>query len=138
MSGFRAPAIFVLACLLGLAGGDASARSDAGSRPGQIADSEVSVAALPPEARRTLRLIKQGGPFPYERDNVTFGNYEKRLPQRERGYYREYTVKTPGIKGRGARRIVAGCALAAGRPCGTDGELYYTDDHYQSFRRIRE
>lgn len=134
----RLLAIFVLVCLPGLSGIDASARSDAGSQSNQSVNSEISVAALPPEARRTLQLIKQGGPFPYERDNVAFGNYEKRLPQRERGYYREYTVKTPGIKGRGARRIVAGCALAAGWPCGTDGELYYTDDHYQSFRRIRE
>lgn len=138
MSGFRTLVIFVLVCLPGWSGIDASARSDAGSQSSQSASSEISVAALPPEAQRTLRLIKQGGPFPYERDNVAFGNYERRLPQRERGYYREYTVKTPGIKGRGARRIVAGCALAAARPCGTDGELYYTDDHYQSFRRIRE
>ena len=89
---------------------------------------DVSVAQLPAEAQATLVLIRKGGPFPYDRDGIVFGNFEKRLPVRERGYYREYTVPTPGSKGRGARRIVGG----------SGGELYYTDDHYQSFRRIRE
>lgn len=88
----------------------------------------VVVADLPREARQTLSLIKDGGPFPYSRDGVVFGNYEKRLPLRQRGYYREYTVKTPGSRDRGARRIIAGRA----------DEYYYTDDHYRSFRRIRE
>ncbi len=128
MSGFRTLAIFVLSCLLGLSGSDASARSDAGSQSSQLVNSEISVAALPPEAQRTLQLIKQGGPFAYERDGVVFGNFEKLLPLRERGYYREYTVKTPGISSRGARRIVVG----------RGGESYYTDDHYASFRRIRK
>ncbi|MGW8182627.1 MAG: ribonuclease domain-containing protein [Burkholderiales bacterium] len=89
---------------------------------------EIAVAALPPEARATIRLIKQGGPFPYERDGIVFRNFEKRLPMRERGYYHEYTVPTPGERGRGARRIVAG----------RGGELYYTADHYRSFARVRE
>jgi ribonuclease T1 len=89
---------------------------------------EIAVAALPPEARTTLKLIRAGGPFPFERDGIVFGNRERLLPQRARGYYREYTVKTPGERTRGARRIVAG----------EGGELYYTDDHYASFRRIRE
>jgi ribonuclease T1 len=88
----------------------------------------VLLADLPVEAQRTVALIKQDGPFPYDRDGITFGNYEKRLPLRQRGYYREYTVKTPGTKGRGERRIIAG----NGR------ELYYTADHYRSFDRIRE
>ncbi len=88
---------------------------------------EVAANELPPEARATLALIDRGGPFPYERDGVVFRNFEKRLPLRERGYYREYTVRTPGVSHRGARRIVAGGG----------GELYYTDDHYQSFKRIR-
>ncbi|MDK9726455.1 MAG: ribonuclease [Sterolibacteriaceae bacterium MAG5] len=88
----------------------------------------VAAADLPPQARETLALIAAGGPFPYSRDGIVFGNYEKRLPLRNRGYYREYTVPTPGTKGRGARRIVAG----------EGGERYYTDDHYRSFRRIRE
>ena len=88
----------------------------------------VGIADLPKEARATLQLIKAGGPFPHERDGITFGNREARLPRRDRAYYREYTVKAPGRRDRGARRIVAG------RP----GEYYYSDDHYQSFRRILE
>ncbi|MGQ0511314.1 MAG: ribonuclease domain-containing protein [Betaproteobacteria bacterium] len=92
---------------------------------------EVRVAALPPEARATLALIRKGGPFPYQKDGSTFGNREGLLPRRPRGYYREFTVKTPGSRDRGARRIVAG----GGR---SPGEFYYTDDHYRSFRRILE
>ena len=88
----------------------------------------VQLAELPPEARYTIALIRQGGPFPYERDGAVFGNFERRLPRRERGYYREYTVRTPGVKHRGARRVVTG----------RGGELYYTEDHYRSFKRIRE
>ncbi|MDH4284736.1 MAG: ribonuclease [Gallionellaceae bacterium] len=88
----------------------------------------VSTAELPPEARDTLRLIKQGGPFPYARDGVVFGNYGKLLPSKPRGYYREYTVITPGVRNRGARRIV----------CGVFPECYYTTDHYRTFQRIRE
>ena len=89
---------------------------------------DVSVKDIPAEARQTLALIKQNGPFPHAQDGKTFGNREKLLPQRARGYYREYTVKTPGARDRGARRIVSG-----------DGsEFYYSDDHYRSFRRIRE
>ena len=90
--------------------------------------SEVILSSLPPEARDTLRLIKQGGPFAYPRDGVVFGNFEKRLPQKQRGYYHEYTVKTPGARIRGARRIV----------CGKPSECYYTGDHYQTFKLIRE
>jgi ribonuclease T1 len=89
---------------------------------------DVPIAQLPPEARETLALIKAGGPFPYQRDGAVFGNREGLLPKRSRGYYREYTVRTPGARDRGARRIVAGRA----------GEYYYTDDHYRSFRRIIE
>jgi len=83
---------------------------------------------LPEEARQTLELIKSNGPFPHRQDGTTFGNREKRLPLRANGYYREYTVKTPGAKDRGARRIVAG----------NGGEFYYTEDHYRSFSRIRD
>lgn len=89
---------------------------------------EVPLAGLPAEAITTLKLIKQGGPFPYPRDGVVFGNYEKRLPKKQRGYYHEYTVKTPGARNRGARRIV----------CGRLTECYYTADHYQTFKLIRE
>ena len=98
-----------------------------GSPPG-----EITVAQLPPEARETLAAIRRGGPFRYEKDGTVFGNREGLLPRRERGYYTEYTVRTPGARDRGARRIVAG-----GDPR-SSGEYYYTPDHYQSFRRIRE
>jgi len=95
---------------------------------------EVSVTDLPREARETLMLIRQGGPFPYRQDGVVFQNREKLLPIRPRGYYREYTVKTPRSPDRGARRIVAG-AGESGDVRKTD-ELWYTEDHYRSFRRI--
>ncbi len=98
--------------------------------------SEIAVTALPPEARATLALIHRGGPFPYRRDGVVFGNRERRLPLRPRGYYTEYTVPTPGARDRGARRIIAGRG-ATGVPA-TSGEYWYTDDHYRTFRRIRE
>jgi ribonuclease T1 len=88
----------------------------------------VAVADLPMEAQSMLKLIDQGGPYPYSRDGVVFGNLEKLLPQHDRGYYHEYTVKTPGENDRGARRIVTG----------SGGQRYYTDDHYKSFRRIGE
>jgi ribonuclease T1 len=89
---------------------------------------DIPVAELPKEARETLALIRAGGPFPYPQDGRTFQNREKLLPQRSRGYYREYTVKTPGARDRGARRIVSG----------NGGEFYYTADHYRSFQRIIE
>jgi ribonuclease T1 len=95
----------------------------------------VAPAELPPEARATLVLIQQGGPFPYRRDGTVFRNFERHLPPREKGYYREYTVRTPGLDHRGARRIVAGAGEH--RDVRTSGEYYYTDDHYNSFRRIR-
>jgi ribonuclease T1 len=89
---------------------------------------DTAVADLPKEAGKTLKLIKKGGPFPYPRDGAVFGNFERRLPSKERGYYREYTVPTPRSRDRGARRIVAG----------RNGEYYYTGDHYRTFHRIRE
>jgi ribonuclease T1 len=95
---------------------------------GALAFAEAPVKNLPPEARETLALIRTGGPFPHARDGVVFGNRERLLPQQPRGYYREYTVRTPGVRDRGPRRIVKG----------ERGELYYTEDHYQTFRRIVE
>ena len=89
---------------------------------------EVDAATLPKEARETLALIRSGGPFPHQKDGSVFGNRESLLPKRERGYYREYTVRTPGARDRGARRIIAG----------RGGEYYYTEDHYRTFRRIRQ
>ncbi|MEV7671276.1 ribonuclease domain-containing protein [Streptomyces sp. NPDC088752] len=86
----------------------------------------VRAADLPPEARRTLDLIARGGPYPYAKDGTVFSNFEKVLPRRERGYYHEYTVRTPGERDRGARRLVTG----------RGGETYYTDDHYETFREV--
>lgn len=86
----------------------------------------ISVSQLPPEARKTINLIKQGGPFPYRKDGTVFGNREGRLPSAAKGYYREYTVPTPGSPDRGARRIITG----------QKGEIYYTNNHYGSFVRV--
>ena len=95
----------------------------------------IALAELPAEARHTLELIRRGGPFPFpHKDGSTFGNFEKRLPVAARGYYREYTVPTPGSTDRGARRIVAG----GGDRAATSGEYYYTGDHYRTFCRIRQ
>lgn len=101
-------------------GADAASDDDAGRWPD----------FLPAQARDTLALIESGGPFPYRQDGATFQNREQRLPQRESGYYREYTVETPGSPDRGARRIIAG-----GDP---PAEFFYTDDHYGSFRRFTD
>lgn len=90
----------------------------------------VSVAELPQQGSQTYGLIRQGGPFPNEKDGVVFGNRERLLPAHQRGYYREYTVKTPGVSHRGTRRIVCG-----GQPRSPDA-CYYTADHYASFRKI--
>ncbi len=95
---------------------------------GQEALPIIAVAELPVEARDTLRAIKQGGPFTFPRDGVVFNNFERVLPEHERGYYHEYTVATPGASNRGVRRIV----------CGPLPECYYTGDHYQTFKSIRE
>lgn len=111
--------------------GRASDRSsDRASRQGTDGLGTVAVGDLPAEARQTLALIREGGPYPYEKDGTVFGNYERKLPRQRRGYYTEYTVRTPQVRSRGARRIIAGGR--DGRPT----EFYYTDDHYQTFRRI--
>ena len=100
---------------------------------GSVAAASVALGALPDEAQRTYRLIQVGGPFPYPKDGIVFGNRERQLPAKARGYYREYTVKTPGARDRGARRIVCGgTAPASPEAC------YYTADHYTSFRHIVE
>gem|GEM_PF-349485 len=91
----------------------------------------VALGQLPREGRATHALIHQGGPFPYEKDGTVFGNRERLLPLHPRGYWREYTVKTPDTRGRGARRIVCG-----GKPRTPDA-CYYSSDHYASFRKIR-
>ncbi|MCA0177730.1 MAG: ribonuclease N1 [Proteobacteria bacterium] len=91
----------------------------------------VALAQLPPEAQRTARLIRAGGPFPYEKDATVFGNRERLLPVMPRGFYREYTVPTPGSRDRGARRIVCG-----GWQAREPDHCFYTDDHYVSYSRI--
>lgn len=92
---------------------------------------EIAYAQLPKEAQQTVLLIKRGGPFPYEKDGAVFGNYEGQLPRQSRGYYHEYTVQKANARNRGAKRIVTG-----GR--GASLDLYYTSDHYRSFRKIKE
>ena len=111
-----------------LLGGMPAAVAYQSGEAANAAVSEISLAELPPEARRTLELIKKGGPFPFARDGIPFGNRERLLPRRARGFYHEYTVPTPHARNRGARRIIAGAP----------GEYYYTDDHYRSFKRLKE
>ena len=94
------------------------------------AGATVSLSELPAQARVTYARIRDGGPFPYDKDGSVFGNYERQLPPHQRGYYREYTVRTPGARGRGARRIICGGAPRTPDAC------YYTQDHYTSFRAI--
>ncbi|HRI18423.1 MAG TPA: ribonuclease [Burkholderiaceae bacterium] len=91
----------------------------------------VVLAELPREAQATDALIRAGGPFPYGKDGAVFGNRERQLPAEAKGYYREYTVKTPGARDRGARRIVCGGL----KPTAPDA-CFYTGDHYASFARI--
>jgi ribonuclease T1 len=91
----------------------------------------VALVSLPAQAQSTYQLILAGGPFPYPKDGIVFGNRERILPAKARGYYREYTVKTPGSRDRGARRIVCG-----GKPPTQPDTCFYTDDHYASFKRI--
>ena len=96
------------------------------------AQGTVALAQLPREAVNTLNLIAAGGPYPYEKDGIVFGNRERLLPAHRRGYYHEYTVPTPRARNRGARRIVCGGPLQRTDNC------YYSDDHYTSFNRIVE
>ena len=117
-SWFCALALLLLSCNL-------FARDDTGPNV-------ITASSLPLAAQHTLMLIEQGGPFPYSKDGTVFGNYEKKLPRQRRGYYREYTVKTPGVRHRGARRLIAGGEVAS------PSEFFYTADHYQTFQRIRK
>lgn len=120
-----------LACGATTHGSGGGTRTSGPAGVARSADSRmpaIPAAQLPVEARRTLRLIDAGGPFPYRKDGTVFANREHRLPAEPYGYYREYTVPTPGSPDRGARRIIAG----------KNGERYYTDDHYRTFRRVIE
>lgn len=97
---------------------------------------EVSRNTLPKEAQQTLAAIEKSGPFAYPKDGVTFGNRERVLPAKARGFYREYTVKTPGERTRGARRIVCGGNQDGAQTHSTE-PCYYSDDHYATFARIK-
>ena len=116
-------ALVVLVLALGIGYAVSALHSDSGSPAVGVVD----LSALPPQAARTVHLIESGGPFPYpENDGVTFHNYEHELPSEPDGYYREYTVPTPGSPDRGARRIITG----------RGGQYYYTGDHYETFQRV--
>ena len=119
ISRLAAPLLIATAALTGTA-----AQASDGQLP------TISLAALPATGVETYRSIQGGGPFPYVKDGVVFGNRERILPLQKRGYYREYTVKTPGSRNRGAQRIVCG------GPATTPDACYYTADHYASFRMI--
>jgi ribonuclease T1 len=123
-----ASAVATALLLSGLAG-TAQAKEAPTATP---APAEISLSELPVQARETHRLVFTGGPFPYTKDGAVFGNRERLLPRKARGFYREYTVKTPGARNRGARRLVCG-----GMPPSAPEVCYYTDDHYASFKRIR-
>ena len=118
------------ASLLG-AGSSVHAKESPAQAPTQASPETIATAQLPPEGRNVLALIYRGGPFRYDKDGVVFGNRERLLAAKARGYYREYTVRTPGENSRGARRIVCG-GLAPTAP----DACFYTDDHYASFRKI--
>lgn len=133
----RLAALFRLALFLALAGACGLSPTLARAQAHSPYIAAVAISSLPVEAKQTLQLIQQGGSFPYpHKDGSVFGNFERRLPPQTRGYYREYTVPTPGRTDRGARRIVAGKGKS--NSVATSGEYYYTADHYRTFRRIRE
>jgi ribonuclease T1 len=119
----------ILAAVLLVPAATVQARDTAS--PQAVEQHTVALAALPAEAQNTYRLVHAGGPFPYDKDGTVFGNRERLLPSKARGYYREYTVRTPGARNRGARRVVCG-----GKPPTRPEACYYTDDHYASFRKI--
>jgi ribonuclease T1 len=118
--------VFSTALILTVAGADQAAWAK-----GPLPMAQVSLAELPKEAQATERAIRAGGPHPYRKDGAVFGNRERILPAQPRGYYREYTVKTPKSRDRGARRIVCG-----GQEVQRPDACFYTDDHYASFRLI--
>ena len=120
----------LLAGFIGLAGLSPDVVQARGSVSTGQADT-VAVSQLPPQGQAIVALIYQGGPFRYDKDGTVFGNRERILPAKNRGYYREYTVKTPSERTRGARRIICGGL----KPAAPDA-CYYTDDHYASFRKI--
>ena len=126
---FGASAVTTALLLSGLSGGVQAKEAFPTTTP---ALAEIALSELPVQAQETHRLVLTGGPFPQTKDGVVFGNRERLLPRKARGFYREYTVKTPGARNRGARRLVCG-----GSPPTAPEVCYYTGDHYASFQRIR-
>ncbi|WP_407074895.1 ribonuclease domain-containing protein [Roseateles sp.] len=124
-----ASAVTTALLLSGLSGGVQAKEALPTTTP---ALAEISLSELPVQAQEIHRLVLTGGPFPQAKDGVVFGNRERLLPRKARGFYREYTVKTPGARNRGARRLVCG-----GSPPTAPEVCYYTGDHYASFQRIR-
>lgn len=128
-----ASAVTTALLLSGLAGSAQAKEAPSNGMPTATpVPAEIQLSELPAQAQETHRLILAGGPFPHAKDGVVFGNRERLLPRKARGFYREYTVKTPGARNRGARRLVCG-----GTPPTAPEVCYYTGDHYASFQRIR-
>ncbi len=121
----RRPQIALIALVAALALGYAI-NAVRGEHHTGLQSGTVALSSLPAQAGDTVHLIEAGGPFPFPQDGVVFNNAERRLPDEPRGYYREYTVPTPGSADRGARRIITG----------KNGEFYYTPDHYETFHRV--
>jgi ribonuclease T1 len=137
ITSFTSRYVFAGLLLLGGIGagvsGEASAEARDGHRTARHSDpATISLAELPRQGQQAYRAIFQGGPFRHEKDGTVFGNRERLLPAERRGHYREYTVDTPGISHRGARRIVCG-----GEQKTMPSTCWYTADHYASFRRIQ-
>lgn len=133
MARFAAIKFALTSCLLSAILGAGLAQAKGPTEPPGVSGSvTIRVAELPRQGQETYERIRQGGPFPFEKDGTVFGNRERLLPAARRGYYREYTVITPGSRDRGARRIVCGGPPKAPHDC------YYTADHYGSFRKIVE
>jgi len=134
MAGFAAAKLVLTSALAAIAITASPLAQARGPRDGSAESGVVTVRVteLPRPAQETYGLIRVGGPFPYGKDGTVFGNRERQLPAEKRGYYREYTVQTPGSRDRGARRIVCGGPARAPHAC------YYTADHYASFRKIVE
>ena len=129
--GFKTRNFAALAVGLAFFAGTCTDLVQAKSMPDAVIAAPIALQDLPKEGQDTYQLIRQGGPFQYEKDGVVFGNREKQLPAAKRGFYREYTVKTPGERSRGARRIVCG-----GEEPRLPKQCFYTQDHYASFREI--
>jgi ribonuclease T1 len=132
MARFAAVKFALTSCLLAVAVTGAPLAQAKGPTDAASTSATVRLAELPSQGQETYERIRAGGPFPYDKDGTVFGNRERLLPLEKRGYYREYTVKTPGSRDRGARRIVCGGPKRTPQAC------YYTADHYASFRKIVE